>query len=113
MQYPNQTPTPQQNTVMCVLAYLSILSLIPFFAEKNDPFVQYHAKQGVNLFILEVIIGVLCGILMMIPFIGFIGSILQSLCGLGFLALSILGIVNACQGQMKPLPVVSSIQFVK
>ncbi len=103
----------QQNTVMCVLAYLGILSLIPYLAEKNDDYVQYHAKQGVNLFIIEIIISVLCGILSVIPFIGFIGSIVGSICSLLFLVLSILGIVAAVKGERKPLPIVSAIQIIK
>ena len=123
-QYQNQPyqPAPkQQNTVMGILSYLSILCLIPLLTEKNDPYVQYHAKQGTNLFIIEAIVGIaggiLTGILNFNPFIGgFLSGILGFATGvlsLCFFVLSILGIVNACNGEMKPLPVIEKIQLIK
>ena len=123
-QYQNQPyqPAPkQQNSVMGILSYLSILCLIPLLTEKNDPYVQYHAKQGTNLFIIEAIVGIaggiLTGILNFIPFIGgFLSGILGFATGvlsLCFFVLSILGIVNACNGEMKPLPVIEKIQLIK
>ena len=114
-QVSNNTPVPagRTNTLMCVLAYLGILSLIPFLAEKNDPFVQYHAKQGLNLFIIEMIVNVLGGILSALPFIGFIGRIILSVCGILFVVLSILGIVSAVKGEQKELPVIGNIRIIK
>ena len=40
---------------MAILSYIGILALIPFLAEKKNKFVIYHAKQGMNLFICEII----------------------------------------------------------
>lgn len=123
-QFQNQPypPAPkQQNTVMGILSYLSILCLIPLLTEKNDAYVQYHAKQGTNLFVIEVIVGIvggiLSGVLKFIPFVGgFLGGIIGFATGvlsLCFFVLSILGIVNACNGEMKPLPVIEKIQLIK
>src|SRR5881409_2199473 len=42
-------------TIFLVLAYLGILSLIPLIAKKDDPEIQWHAKNGVALFIAELI----------------------------------------------------------
>ncbi|MDD6237126.1 MAG: DUF4870 domain-containing protein [Clostridiales bacterium] len=123
-QFQNQPypPAPkQQNTVMGVLSYISILCLIPLLTEKNDPFVQYHAKQGLNLFIIEVVVGIIGGVLTGIfNFIPFVGGILSGVIGfvtgvlsLCFFVLSILGIVNVCNGEMKPLPVIEKIQLIK
>ena len=42
--------------VMAILSYFGILVLIPYFSEKNNSFVVFHAKQGLNLFILEIIV---------------------------------------------------------
>ncbi|MBV9497217.1 MAG: hypothetical protein JOZ54_23480, partial [Acidobacteria bacterium] len=43
-------------TIMLVLSYLGILSLIPFFMKKDDAEVQWHAKNGVALFGAEVVV---------------------------------------------------------
>ena len=107
----NQNAKP--NVVMCVLAYLGILSLIPFLAEKNDGYVQFHAKQGLNLFIIEAVVSIACGILAVIPFIGFVGTLVGGVCGLLFLVLSILGIVAAVSGERKVLPIIGAIQIIK
>ncbi|MBQ6510833.1 hypothetical protein IJI94_02590 [Candidatus Saccharibacteria bacterium] len=112
---------------MSVLAYIGILSLIPFFAEKKNKFVVYHAKQGINLFLCEVIVGVGIGIISgiisgiaaaslnlfllftILPIIGVIGWA----CSIFFLVMSIMGIVQACSGEAKKLPVVGKIKIVK
>lgn len=107
--YPQKTLT----TVMCVLSYIGVLCLIPFLTQRHDAFVQFHAKQGFNLFILEAIVFVACFVLKLFPFIGFIGNLLYSLSSLLFLALAIYGIVVSCQGEWKRLPIVSAIQFIK
>ena len=108
-------PNPQKTltTVMCVLSCIGVLCLIPFLTQRHDAFVQFHAKQGFNLFILEAIVFVACFILKLFPFIGFIGNLLYSLSSLLFLALAIYGIVVSCQGEWKRLPIVSAIQFIK
>ena len=43
---------------MIVLSYLGILSLIPYFAKKDDPDpeIHWHAKNGLGLFIAELIV---------------------------------------------------------
>jgi len=98
--------------VFGVLAYLGILFIIPLAAGKT-PFSRYHANQGLVLFIANVAIGVVSGILMAIPFIGVLGYILSGVGGLACFILMILGIVNAAQEQMKPLPVIGGIQILK
>ncbi len=47
---------------MIILAYLGPFSLIPFLAEKDDPDIQWHAKHGLVLFGVDVIIGFLLGV---------------------------------------------------
>jgi uncharacterized membrane protein len=96
---------------MGVLAYLGILALIPYFVKDQSPFVRYHAVRGMNLFILELIAGVACGILTAgLPIIGTILGWLVSIAGL---VLSIFGIINVANKEKKDLPVIGGIQFVK
>ena len=103
---------------MAIIAYIGLLALIPFFAEKNNKYVVFHAKQGMNLLIIEVIgtiaLSILSGIAWAI-FWGFgtILGILNFAFGVFALVLSIMGIVNACNGKAKELPVISSIKIIK
>jgi len=43
----------------------------------------------------------------------FIGSILSPLAGITILVLAILGIINAVNGVMKPLPVIGKFSIIK
>ena len=103
----------EKGKVMGILSYIGILSLIPFFAEKENKYVIYHAKQGVNLFIIQVIVGFVLGILGKLPLVGGIFGLISSIIGLLFLILSIIGIVNVCKGKAKELPLVGKIKIVK
>jgi len=100
-------------TFMGVLSYLGFLSLIPLLVERNDPFIQFHAKQGINLCIIETLLSVACGILAVIPGIGAIGNTLSGAIGLLSLAMTILGIVAVCNGEEKPLPFIGGIKFIR
>ncbi len=105
----------ESGKVMAILSYIGILVLIPYFAEKNNKYVQYHAKQGLNLFLIEVIAGIavsiITGILSFILF--FLGAIISYAISLCFFALSIIGIVNVCNGKAKELPVINKIKLIK
>lgn len=90
--------TKKKNTGMAILAYL--LFFIPLLTDaKDDPFVKYHVKQGLVLFIgyiIEMFIGT-------IPLIGWIVS---PLLAVALFILLIIGIMNASNGKETPLPVI-------
>lgn len=96
----------QENKVMGILAYIGILVLIPLLTAKESEFAQYHAKQGLNLFI----IGIANSIFINIPIIGWIGG---SVIALGLFVIAIIGIINAANGEMKELPIIGGIQIIK
>ncbi len=86
-----------KNVGMAIVAY--IIFFIPLLTDaKNDPFVKYHVKQGLVIFIL----GVITAIIGNIPIISFFAWLIN----LALLVLVILGIVNAANGKEEPLPVV-------
>jgi len=108
----------QDNKIMGILAYLSILVLVPIFAAKESPFARFHANQGLALCIVEIAISIVVSILYAIIFVisfrlALIVSLLFSLIGLGFLAFSIIGIINAAQGNMKELPFIGKYRILK
>jgi len=107
----------QNNKTMAILAYLSWLVLIPLFAAKDSKFARFHVNQGLVLAIAEIIFGVVYGILTSILLLiswrlYFLVTIL-GLVWLVFLALSIIGIVNAVSGKAKELPVIGKFKLLK
>ncbi len=98
--------------VITILDYIGFLWIIGLFVEKDNEDVKFHTNQGLILFIYNVIAGVLNVALSWIPLVGgIIGVCCWILSVLGFV-LMILGIVNAAQGQRKPLPVIGSLLHV-
>lgn len=121
---------------MAVLSYLGVLSLIPYLTEKKNAYVRYHAVQGLNLFIIELIYSVISGVLSSVIKVngscgaGYYGTFADAfditckvtpwwvtlplgLIGVCFTVLAIIGIVNACQNKAKELPIVNQIKIVK
>ena len=102
------------NKGMSVLAYIGFLFLVPLLACPNSRFARYHTNQGLVLFLLEFALGVVTGILGLIPIAGLIiGGLLSAVGGIFTLVLMIMGIVNAAQGQAKELPLIGKITLLK
>lgn len=85
-----------------ILSYLWILCLVPLILKKENKFAMFHAKQGLILFIGELVVGFV-GI---IPILGwmvlFFGTVLFGL-------LSLIGIVQVLMGNFWKMPVVGDI----
>ncbi len=96
-----------EDKIQLVLAYLGILAIIPLLTVKDSPFVQWHAKQGLVLGVGGAIgIIVLSTILGFIPFIGWIASCFA---WLGWLAVDIVAMVKALNGERYRIPVVTDL----
>ncbi len=98
----------QANKAMAVLSYIGILFLIPLLtgAHKKSPFAKYHLNQGIVLILCSFAYNIVLSILTNI-----IGSLwgLLSLLYMAPLVLLIIGVVNAVQGQTKPLPLIGNL----
>lgn len=110
----------EDGKAMGILAYLGFLSLIPFFAEKKNKFVVYHAKQGLNLFILTagaaIAVFILSSIIAYMPILWgllFITSLLSTAVGIFTLVMSILGIIQVVNGKAEELPLIGKIKIIK
>lgn len=103
----------EDNKAMGILAYLSFLVLIPIFAAPTSKYSRYNSSQGLVLFIGEVAISAVLGLLGCIPGIGIVFRILMGLVDLVFLGLSVLGIINVANGKAKDLPVAGQIKLIK
>ena len=103
----------EQNKGMAILAY--ILFFIPLITGdyKKSPFLMFHTNQGTVLFISAVAYGVafsiLATILVFIPILGWLLIWLLSICWIVVPVLMIMGIINAANGRMKPLPLIGTL----
>lgn len=89
----------EKNIGMAVVAY--IIFFIPLLTDaKKDPFVKFHVKQGLVIFI--------CGMLIYVAsmFLPFPLSMLAGLLQLCLFVLVIIGILSAVKGEEKPLPII-------
>jgi len=99
-QQPNPSqPNNKKNTGMAVVAY--IIFFIPLLTDsKNDPFVKYHVKQGLVLFLAGVVVWLFANV------IPVLGILIAPILNIALLVLLILGIMNAVKGVEKPLPLI-------
>lgn len=97
-------PVAAQNnhTMLAVLSYIGPLVIVSYLMGKDNEFVKFHTKQGLVLFGIEIVAMILAS--MMYSFWMIINII-----NLGTLVLSIIGIVNAVQGNRKELPLVGGL----
>lgn len=90
----------EENKAIACLSYIGILVLIPLLAKKESKFAQFHAKQGLVLFVAFIILS----IIMAVPFIGWLIGLVGYIV---FLVIGIMGIIAALQGQYKAMPIIS------
>ena len=93
-------PKTDDRKIFAILAYLSILCIIPLLFKKDDPFVLHHGKQGLVLFVGEVAVFVLHLLL---------GVWLLKLGMFVFGVLSFTGLIAALKGDYLELPFVQGI----
>ncbi len=96
----NKIPPTTDRNMMAALSYVWILSIVMLAVRGKEPFIKFHAKQALVLFILS--------IFSWIPVLGWIVGLL-ALIGM------ILGFINAWQGKEYRLPFVADLadRFIK
>ena len=98
-----ETPTAEKTTehkidlsggkLYAILSYISVLCFLPFILGKTDEFTLFHAKQGILVLLISVLIDILGRFTL-------IGKILY----LARIFFVVKGILNAYNGKMEPLP---------
>lgn len=98
-------------TLMIVLSYLGLLALIPYLTKKEDPEIHWHAKNGVGLLILDVVLSVgLMIISWVLPSnlgVGCISTVISCVLPIALLALHVYCIIQAVGGKKPRIPVVT------
>jgi len=103
----NENPQPEKKTEgganpLAIISYIGPLCLIPYLTKEKDDFVSFHAKQGLVLFILEIITS---AVSWFFPFL----SYLMNLVSLVWFVFIIIGIINVVNKQKKQLPIIGSL----
>lgn len=85
--------------LMAAVSYVGVLVFVPIFLKREDPFVNFHAKQGLVIFVGIVIAAIAA------RWISVIGSLLFVL----MLIASILGLLQALLGRRWKIPGIGDI----
>lgn len=88
--------------LFAALSYVWILFLIPFVWGHNKPFVYRHAKQGIALFIFEIVLSLIAWIPLLGWAIGIIGWFFV-------VVVAIIGIAHALAGKDYEIPVIGKM----
>ena len=84
------------------IGYLSILCFVPLFLKRDNKFAQFHGRQGLILFVLEIA----TAMLVVVPVIG---EVIFRLAWLVFGIFSLAGLVKVLMNQYWEMPVVYQI----
>lgn len=97
--------------LMIVLSYLWILAIVPLITEKEDREVQWHAKHGLVLLVVDIIawvaVWILTMVLSQIDFLSCAGCVLPSAFWVADLVIRILCIMKGVNGQRFIIPGIS------
>jgi fumarate reductase subunit D len=92
----------EEGRLFAILSYISFLCFAPLFLKKENRFAFFHARQGLVIFIGEI----LAAVLSVVPFFG---AIVQFLAILVFSIASVTGIIQVLMGQYWKMPYVYPI----
>jgi fumarate reductase subunit D len=98
---PNQA---KERDLTAALSYIGILFIIPLLVSKNNDFVKFHVKQGLVLFIAEMLTTAIAWIPILGWFVAFVAWIV-------WIILAITGIMNVLNLKQISLPLIG--EFAK
>lgn len=100
-----KSSTGLDGNIAALLSYLGtiVTGIIFFLLEKESRFVKFHAMQSIIISVAYFVIN------LVFNFVPFIGGVLRTLFGLAALAIWIVSMVKAYQGETFKLPVAGDI----
>ena len=125
IEQPHSRQDVSEGAFLAAIGYFGVLCLIPLLLQPNNKYSRYHAKQGLVLFVAEVVLGVggvilfwlthlIFGLILIhIPvlgeFLNFIINVLVfwvfwGILGVGSFAFSVIGAYNAWGGNLWQMP---------
>lgn len=95
-------PEIQDAKFFAAVGYLSVLCFVPLFLKKGNKFAQFHGKQALVLFILEIA----ASILKVVPALG---DLVFTVAFVVFGILSLIGVTKVLMGEYWEMPVIYEI----
>lgn len=95
-------PEVQEGKFFAAVGYISLLCFVPLVLKKGNRFAQFHGKQALVLFILEIA----ASILKAIPALG---DVVFTLAFVVLGILSLVGVVRVLMGEYWEMPVVHEV----
>ncbi len=96
------------NKWACVIAYIGILFFVPLLVDRNNQFNRFHANQALVLLITAVIVNLLGTYSPIV-----IAALVRLIGGLTIIVLMVMGVLNAANEKMKPLPLIGKFTIIK
>ncbi|OQA57091.1 MAG: Chloroplast import component protein (Tic20) [Candidatus Omnitrophica bacterium ADurb.Bin277] len=98
----DKDPEVQDAKFFAAIGYIGFLCFVPLSLKKGNKFAEFHGKQGLVLFILELA----AAILSVVPILG---DLISHLALVVFGILSLIGIVKVLMGEKWEIPVIHEI----
>lgn len=95
-----------QDKIHLFLSYFGIFSLIPLLTVKDSPFVQWHAKQGLTVLAVSVVLAIAATILAFVPLIHFLTTCAIGLAQIALWVMDVVAMIKAFGGERWQIPVV-------
>ncbi len=96
------------NKWSCVIAYIGILFFVPLLVDRQNEFNRFHANQALVLLITATIVNILGKFSPIV-----LGALVRLIGGIAIIVLMIMGVLNAANEKMKPLPLIGKIKLIK
>jgi uncharacterized membrane protein len=96
--------TESNNTVMCILSYFGIFALIPYFTQRDNAYLNWHARQGLLITAFAIVVSFGLGVLSLMPAVGWIAGLVSMLFSLAVFGLCIYCMIQACSGKKWVVP---------
>lgn len=117
MEQTSNTAQQDQGKTIAILSYITLIGWIIAIVMHSSNKTQlgaYHIRQSLGYMIFGIILMIVFSILtvfilMAAPIVGIIFTFFSWILYIGLLILWIIGLVNAINGQMKPIPIIGNL----
>ena len=96
-----------------ILAYITPIGLIIAFLAGDRENSKFHLNQGLVIWLAGVLVNIVENLLDGLPVIGAVISIAVAVCDVALFVFWIMGLVSACKGEEKKVPVLGDIVLYK
>ena len=97
-----------EGRLFSAISYLCLFAIIPYLNDTTNRYIKFHAKQGMNLLILEMIV-IVGHIFFGFGFIGGLFSLMEFI----LFAYTVVGFIFAITGNSKKLPYLDVISVIR